>query len=98
MSFIKPCLSKLSSSPTKVGEYLAAGLPVISTAGIGDVDDLLTGRNNGGRGPVGVWLGVTGRTWPGHQSLVVEGEPAAAGEVPRYEVEAALGACWQGRP
>jgi glycosyltransferase involved in cell wall biosynthesis len=53
LSFIKPCLSKLSSSPTKVGEYLAAGLPVISTAGIGDVDDLLAG---GGRGPVGVIL------------------------------------------
>jgi glycosyltransferase involved in cell wall biosynthesis len=28
-------------SPTKVGEYLAAGLPVIATAGIGDVDSLL---------------------------------------------------------
>jgi glycosyltransferase involved in cell wall biosynthesis len=51
LSFIKPCVSKQSSSPTKVGEYLAAGLPVISTAGIGDVDALLAG---GGRGPVGV--------------------------------------------
>jgi glycosyltransferase involved in cell wall biosynthesis len=54
LSFIKPCLSKLSSSPTKVGEYLAAGLPVISTAGIGDVDALLTG--DGRRGPVGILL------------------------------------------
>lgn len=51
VSLIKPCLSKLSSSPTKVAEYLAAGLPVISTAGIGDLDDVLGGR---GRGPVGV--------------------------------------------
>lgn len=41
LSFVKPCFSKISSSPTKIGEYLAAGLPVVSTAGIGDVDSLL---------------------------------------------------------
>ncbi|HEX7244584.1 MAG TPA: glycosyltransferase [Solirubrobacterales bacterium] len=41
ISFVKPCFSKISSSPTKIGEYLAAGLPVVSTAGIGDVDALL---------------------------------------------------------
>jgi glycosyltransferase involved in cell wall biosynthesis len=41
ISFVRPCFSKISSSPTKVGEYLAAGLPVVSTAGIGDVDELL---------------------------------------------------------
>jgi glycosyltransferase involved in cell wall biosynthesis len=41
LSFVRPCFSKISSSPTKVGEYLAAGLPVVSTAGIGDVDELL---------------------------------------------------------
>jgi glycosyltransferase involved in cell wall biosynthesis len=41
LSFIKPCFSKLSSSPTKLGEYLAAGLPIVSTPGVGDVDDLV---------------------------------------------------------
>jgi glycosyltransferase involved in cell wall biosynthesis len=41
ISFVRPCFSKISSSPTKVGEYLAAGLPVVSTAGIGDVDEML---------------------------------------------------------
>ena len=40
--FIRPCLSKISSSPTKIGEYLGAGLPVVSGAGIGDVDELLS--------------------------------------------------------
>ena len=35
------CFSKISSSPTKIGEYLGAGLPVLSSAGIGDVDVLL---------------------------------------------------------
>ncbi|HKV41670.1 MAG TPA: glycosyltransferase [Blastocatellia bacterium] len=38
ISFIKPCYSKLASSPTKVGEYLAAGLAVVGNSGIGDCD------------------------------------------------------------
>jgi len=41
LSFIKQCLSKTASSPTKIGEYLAAGLPVIASSGIGDVDDVI---------------------------------------------------------
>jgi glycosyltransferase involved in cell wall biosynthesis len=47
VSFIKPCYSKLSSSPTKIGEYLAAGLPFITNPGIGDVDELITGEGVG---------------------------------------------------
>jgi glycosyltransferase involved in cell wall biosynthesis len=39
--FIKPGYSKLSSSPTKIGEFLASGLPVLCNAGIGDTDELL---------------------------------------------------------
>src|SRR4051812_31265844 len=42
LAFIKPCYSKISSSPTKVGEYLAAGLPFVTNRGIGDLDELLT--------------------------------------------------------
>jgi glycosyltransferase involved in cell wall biosynthesis len=53
LAFIKPCLSKLASSATKVGEYLAAGLPVVATAGVGDTDAILTEPFKGGR-PVGV--------------------------------------------
>lgn len=41
LSFVRTCFSKIASSPTKIGEYLAAGLPIVSTAGIGDVDALL---------------------------------------------------------
>jgi glycosyltransferase involved in cell wall biosynthesis len=41
LSFIKPCYSKLSSSPTKLAEYLASGLPVICSAGIGDMDGII---------------------------------------------------------
>ncbi len=47
LSFVKPCFSKISSSPTKIGEYLAAGLPVVSTAGIGDIDALLRDNDVG---------------------------------------------------
>jgi glycosyltransferase involved in cell wall biosynthesis len=42
IAFIRPCLSKLSSSPTKYAEYLACGLPLVANAGVGDVDDLLS--------------------------------------------------------
>jgi len=38
VSFIKNCYSKQASSPTKNAEYLAAGLPIIANAGVGDVD------------------------------------------------------------
>src|ERR1044072_8986495 len=47
VSFIRPCYSKLSSSPTKIAEYLAAGLPVVCNAGIGDVDEVIEGDRVG---------------------------------------------------
>ena len=45
--FIKPGYSKMSSSPTKIGEFLASGLPVLCNAGIGDTDDLLVANRVG---------------------------------------------------
>lgn len=41
ISFIKPCYSKQSSSPTKIAEYLASGLPVVCNTGVGDLDKLI---------------------------------------------------------
>jgi glycosyltransferase involved in cell wall biosynthesis len=41
ISFIKACYSKQSSSPTKIAEYLASGLPVVCNAGVGDLDKLM---------------------------------------------------------
>ena len=41
LAFIKKCVSKMASSPTKNGEYLACGLPLIINAGIGDSDALV---------------------------------------------------------
>ncbi len=42
LSFRKRTFSQIAASPTKVPEYLAAGLPVVCNAGIGDTDELLT--------------------------------------------------------
>ncbi|RKY32723.1 MAG: hypothetical protein DRP74_01925 [Candidatus Omnitrophota bacterium] len=39
--FIKPVFSKIASCPTKFGEYLACGLPVIVNTGIGDTRELI---------------------------------------------------------
>lgn len=47
ISFIKACYSKQSSSPTKIAEYLACGLPIIANRGVGDVDELLSSNGNG---------------------------------------------------
>ena len=41
LSFILPAPSKRACSPVKNGEYLACGLPLVSTAGIGDYSDLI---------------------------------------------------------
>ena len=45
--FFTPGLSKLGSSPTRFGEILATGKPVICNTGIGDLDDLITKNNVG---------------------------------------------------
>jgi glycosyltransferase involved in cell wall biosynthesis len=41
ISLIRPGPSKRGSSPIKVAEYLACGLPVIVNAGVGDTDRLI---------------------------------------------------------
>ncbi len=38
IAFYKPTFSRLATSPVKVSEYLACGLPVIVNAGVGDLD------------------------------------------------------------
>jgi hypothetical protein len=39
--FIRPTFSKQASSPVKLGELLAMELPVVTNAGVGDVDRIL---------------------------------------------------------
>jgi glycosyltransferase involved in cell wall biosynthesis len=45
--FIKPCYSKLSSSPTKHGELMAMGIPVITNSGVGDVQAIVQKYQSG---------------------------------------------------
>ena len=40
ISLIRPVYSKISSSPTKLGEVLSMGIPVIVNAGVGDVQSI----------------------------------------------------------
>jgi glycosyltransferase involved in cell wall biosynthesis len=39
--FIKPAYSKMASSPTKMGELLSMGKPIITNSGVGDIDLLV---------------------------------------------------------
>lgn len=39
--FIKPAYSKIASSPTKLGEVLAMGIPVLCNSGVGDVEKII---------------------------------------------------------
>lgn len=41
ISFIKPTYSKTACSPTKLGEMMAVGMPVVVNAGVGDVDRVI---------------------------------------------------------
>jgi glycosyltransferase involved in cell wall biosynthesis len=47
ISFIKPVYSKISSSPTKLGEVLAMGIPVIVNTGIGDIETIIARTDSG---------------------------------------------------
>jgi glycosyltransferase involved in cell wall biosynthesis len=47
LSLIKPSYSKRSSSPTKIAEYLASGVPVVCNTGVGDVDALIEAEDVG---------------------------------------------------
>ena len=43
ISFCYPTFARIASSPTKIGEYLGAGLPIVSGPDIGDMDAILGG-------------------------------------------------------
>ena len=54
--FIKPSYSKMSSCPTKLGEILGMGKPVICNQGVGDIDTIFAS------GEIGNTLDVIDRT------------------------------------
>ena len=45
--FIRPCYSKQSSSPTKHGEIMAMGIPLITNSGVGDVEEIVLKYDSG---------------------------------------------------
>jgi glycosyltransferase involved in cell wall biosynthesis len=45
--FIKPVFSKKASSPTKMGELMSLGIPLICNSGVGDVASILEDGGNG---------------------------------------------------
>lgn len=45
--FIRPTFSKKASSPTKQGEIMAMGIPLICNSGVGDTD-IIVSKNNAG--------------------------------------------------
>lgn len=47
LSMLRPSIARVASSPTKFAEYLAAGLPVISGPGVGDMDAHITAAHVG---------------------------------------------------
>jgi glycosyltransferase involved in cell wall biosynthesis len=51
--FYKPSSSRTATAPTRLGEFLATGLPVWVNAGIGDVDEIVQNGDH----PVGVIVG-----------------------------------------
>jgi glycosyltransferase involved in cell wall biosynthesis len=83
LALIKPCFSKLASSPTKTAEYLACGLPIIMNAGIGDSDALITGEN------VGVLIHNFDRQDYARAVFEVEGFARNAGQTRRLSREVA---------
>lgn len=47
LSFRKATFSQIAASPTKIPEYLAAGVPVVCSAGVGDFDELVSNERIG---------------------------------------------------
>ena len=47
VSFRKSTFAQIAASPTKIPEYLAAGLPVVCNAGVGDMDELVENEEVG---------------------------------------------------
>jgi glycosyltransferase involved in cell wall biosynthesis len=47
IAFYKPAFSRMATSPVKIAEYLACGLPLVINAGIGDSDAVITAERIG---------------------------------------------------
>lgn len=85
LSFIKPAYSKIASSPTKLAESLALGVPVISNTGIGDVDEITRSL------AAGVVVDLTDRNAVVTLANSLDGVKAMGGPALRARARPALG-------
>jgi len=79
----RPLYSSLGSSPTKLGEYWAMGLPVLSTSGVGDVDQILATHPGSG---VSMPLGLSPAEIAPYAARL-EAERAGAATLRQYAVQ-----------
>ena len=89
--FIKPCFSKISSSPTKHGEIMAMGIPVITNSGVGDVEEIVTKYNAGY-----ILNDFTGNSFTGVANQIIKGNKFNKAEIRNgakdfYALETAIG-------
>lgn len=47
MALYRPSCSRVACAPTKLAEYLGCGVPCLGNAGVGDMKEILSGRNVG---------------------------------------------------
>jgi glycosyltransferase involved in cell wall biosynthesis len=47
LALYKSGYAKICSSPTKIAEYLASGVPIVTSSGIGDVEDVIVADRTG---------------------------------------------------
>lgn len=73
IAMVQPNPCERASSPIKVGEYLAAGLPVLIPAGIGDCSDLLE-EARAGVVVSDFGVGAFSRAWEGMRGLLSDGD------------------------
>lgn len=84
--FIKPVFSKKASSPTKLGEMLALGLPVVTNGGVGDVAAIVADV------AAGVVIeqfddATYGRAIDHLESLIVEPQQIRGNSLPWFDVQ-----------
>jgi glycosyltransferase involved in cell wall biosynthesis len=72
--FIKPSFSKQASSPTKLAEFLACGVPVVINSGIGDTADVVK-DNKIGVVLDGFSVDLYSKATSQLKGLIPEGEP-----------------------
>jgi glycosyltransferase involved in cell wall biosynthesis len=87
--FIRPTFSKKASSPTKQGEIMAMGIPLICNAGVGDTD-LVVEKYNSGK----VIQAFTQSAYKENTSITFDKDRTIAGAMEFYGLEEGVRRYW----